>query len=90
MIQGKKLTLKKSQSVALPLASADEDTPMKGANEEAEAKEALPNQIDLNVTVNEIDEPPRGCATPGDFGRNGKKTQRKVAVQQKSQSHAKD
>jgi hypothetical protein len=33
-MQGKKLSLKKSQSVALPLASADEDTPMKAANEE--------------------------------------------------------
>jgi hypothetical protein len=47
---------------------------MKGANEDIEAKEAPPTQIDLNVTVNEIDEPPRGCATPGDFGRNGKKS----------------
>jgi len=56
------------------LASADEDTPMNGSNEDAEAKEARPIQIDLNVTVNEIDEAPRGCATPGDFGRNGKKT----------------
>ena len=75
----------------MPLASADEDTPMKGANEDAEAKEAPAIPIDLNVTVNEIDEPPRGCATPGDLGRNGgKKSQRKVPAQQKSQSHAKD
>lgn len=63
---------------------------MKGANEDAEAKEVPAIPIDLNVTVNEIDEPPRGCATPGDLGRNGKKSQRKVPVQQKSQSHAKN
>jgi hypothetical protein len=63
---------------------------MKGANEDADANEAPPTPIDLNVTVNEIDEPPRGCATPGDFGRNGKKSLKKVPAQQKSQSHAKD
>ena len=63
---------------------------MKGTNEEAEAKEALPTSINLNLTVNEIDEPQRGCGTPGDFGRNSKKSQRRVPAQQKSQSHAKD
>jgi hypothetical protein len=42
------LSLKKSQSVAIPLVSADEDTPMKG---ETDVKEEHPI-IDLNETVN--------------------------------------
>lgn len=74
------MSLKKSQSVALPLATAaDEDTPMKANNEDPELKE-VPIVIDLNATVNEIDEG-RGFATPGDSTvKTGKKSQRKVPI----------
>jgi hypothetical protein len=60
----------------MPMASADEDTPMKG---EVEAKEE-PSMMDLNATVNQLDES-RGFATPNEgAGRGGKKSSKRVAT----------